>query len=594
MTTATIDQTARRAGAAEPEGRRGEPQVLLWIVLGAGTILRLIQYFVQRSLWIDEARLVLNIAGRSFGQLMTPLSYDQAAPIPFLWAERAIGLVAGFNELSLRAVAMVAGIALPYVVWRLGRRLLGPTESLIATAVVAFSPMLIRYSNEAKPYSLDALTGAVILLLAVRWAEEPGNSRRWWGLLVGGLLALLISFPAILVLAGVGGGLLFVRGIRTHGKTLARLLLAGGLWVAAFGVLFLLFYRAAVASDFLNEFWEFAFLRPSAPDILQRVWSATTGVTSGFLVGSLDSERWGSLVMTGIQAQGALTCLGCLIGGYVIYRRVGFWATALLGGPLLVTGIASATGHYPITIRLILFTAPSIFLLLAAAVVGISRLMPERLGRVFLTASVGFFLLPALLRDGAASLLPIRQQDTRPVIRVLERRHLQGEPIYIYSAAVPAWTFYSTDWSRPDTARLKWIARQSSSGGPSFPGALSRGHRVVGEGEDLVWHSPHHTEIIGVSTGRPLRWGGGGRSARNEPDSGWAENEARRIRALARPSAWVLFMPIMEPDYRPNLSQLQHALAALGGKMIFEYHAREADVFQYRFATPDTASGPPR
>ena len=57
-----------------------------WFVWGAiawGIVLRLVPYLVNRSLWLDESMLALNIIHRSFAGLWAPLDFNQGAPLDF-------------------------------------------------------------------------------------------------------------------------------------------------------------------------------------------------------------------------------------------------------------------------------------------------------------------------------------------------------------------------------------------------------------------------------------------------------------------------------------------------------------------------------
>ena len=56
------------------------PRRVVWIIIGLGIILRLVQYLYNRSLWLDEASLALNVIEKSFSGLLQPLGYDQMAP----------------------------------------------------------------------------------------------------------------------------------------------------------------------------------------------------------------------------------------------------------------------------------------------------------------------------------------------------------------------------------------------------------------------------------------------------------------------------------------------------------------------------------
>jgi hypothetical protein len=81
-----------------------------WILISIGIVLRLIQYMINRSLWLDESFLALNIINRSFEQLFMPLDYGQVAPVGFLMVERLNVQLFGNNEYSLRLLPLIAGI----------------------------------------------------------------------------------------------------------------------------------------------------------------------------------------------------------------------------------------------------------------------------------------------------------------------------------------------------------------------------------------------------------------------------------------------------------------------------------------------------
>jgi len=76
-----------------------------------------------------------------------------------------------------------------------------------------------------------------------------------------------------------------------------------------------------------------------------------------------------------------------------------------------------------------------------------------------------------------------------------------------------------------------------------------------------------------------LRWG---RPTVAEPDSGWADNEAERIRGTGS-RIWVFFVPLWPGDRQPNLDELRAAIERRGGQVAFEFHQREADLYLYTF-----------
>src|SRR5512135_269137 len=95
-------------GKARTVNRVARDRLFVAGALTAGVLFRVIPYAERPSLSLDEARVALNIAGRSFMGLLRPLDYDQAAPPLFLWAEKIAVLLGGPNEYALRALPLLA------------------------------------------------------------------------------------------------------------------------------------------------------------------------------------------------------------------------------------------------------------------------------------------------------------------------------------------------------------------------------------------------------------------------------------------------------------------------------------------------------
>ncbi len=178
----------------------------LKVIIGLGILLRLYHFAARRSLWIDEARLALDILSRGYIDLLRPLDWDQSAAPGFLWLTRFVTQLIGSGELALRAVAFVAGVGALLLLYRITRQLLpGFWGRAFVLSWGALGPQLIYYSNEVKPYSLDLLvnlllTGGALPLMLNRSRPASHNIA---SLILAGVLAPWFSAPAVFTLVAV-------------------------------------------------------------------------------------------------------------------------------------------------------------------------------------------------------------------------------------------------------------------------------------------------------------------------------------------------------------------------------------------------------
>ena len=184
------------------------------VAMIVGIALRIAEFRHDRPLWLDEAMLGLNIASRSFSELVKPLDYDQSAPLLYLWLERLAVSTAGVSERSLRALPFIAGLALVPMVLVVARRLVGTTAAVIAAMLTALSLTLVTFSAEAKQYGVDPVATLLAVWLASRVQAKPDDARAWMWLVVGGVASLLLSQPAAFVVSGIFVALVCDRGVR--------------------------------------------------------------------------------------------------------------------------------------------------------------------------------------------------------------------------------------------------------------------------------------------------------------------------------------------------------------------------------------------
>jgi hypothetical protein len=512
---------------ARPGGMTRFQQVaaLALVVLGLGVRLR--EYVFARSLWLDEAMLALNLLRRSSLGLFRPLDFEQSAPPLFLWLARAAVTMGGSNELVLRAVPMLAGVAALVTVAVLAARLLRPPAALVAIGLAAFSPLLIHFGNEFKQYSLDGLVAAG-LLLTTHWVlVNPDERRRWLALIGIGAISVWLSAFAVFILAGAGLALMSYRPSRAH---LGLIAAAGTTWISSFAVPYLAVYRDTSRNEYITRFWSEWFLDPRAPDFLQRLSTAVSGIVEDALFGTA-LELPGPLLMLAVGISG--------LGLFLIGRERGRQVGILLIVPALLVVIAALFSSYPPAPRLLVGLAPMLILCLAAGLYGLTSLVPARSREAAFAVVGAFTLTPAVVSAVSVTRRPPDPAPARAAITLLRQGLTPVTPVYVHARVLPVWIYYTTDWRRPDSERVKWLVAAAQSLGPNSGNRPSRRRAVEEEGTALLRPGGWGTELIGVPTGieYPLRPG-----APRTPDPGWEANEARRVLAACRLKAWLLFL----------------------------------------------------
>lgn len=535
------------------------------VILIIGVLLRLRQFLAARSLYSDEAYISLNIATRSFRGLLLPLTWDQTAPVLFLWGQRLMTILWGVNEYALRLLPLAAGLALLVLVWHLGRRLVGEQPALVAMALATLLPLFIYYSNEAKPYGIDAMVAALLAYLAVRVIDAPASGRAWSTLAVAGAVAIPLSTPAIFVMTGVGAALVLSPDVRRAAGAVKRIIALALVWGVVFVAVYLAFLRETAANELLGRAFTNWFLTPSA---------AT-------LPGRLRESSWDVLVPLffgpgGLLPPKAVTLIVALaiVGLVAVGRRRGVWAVALLAMPVIAAAAASATGRWPFIMRTMFFAAPLFLLMVVSGIAFLASLVPRRISGPALWAASALFALPGVAASVREAVNPpVVPQHARPVIADFERRDTAGEPVYISHWGRATWAFYTTDWTHPDTARINWLERAHSP-----RSALDSARSLpVSDSLDRVYRG--RTEIVQRLPPGVFMMYGRPDTPLGTDDVAWAEGEAARIRAQARPYAW-LYLSGGAPRI---IKDVVTAVQRMGGHIVYEMHQPGADVYRVRF-----------
>ncbi len=363
---ATAPANAPLLPLASPEGarpllsqRRLDQLILVFVVLGL--VARCVRYFLRFPLWEDECFLCVNLIQRDFVGLLDPLTYHQVAPPLFLWLQLATVKLFGFNEMSLRLIPFLCGLGSILLFWRLACRCLTGLPRLVAVAVFSVTYATVRYSAEAKPYGVDLFVALVLLTFMVNWLQQPGRTAWLWALAATILLAVGLSYGAVMLGGGLCLAIAWVVWERRRWESVLPWAAYTVALLAGFGVLYFVCMRHQEASELaaMREMWKEHF-PPLESSGYFAFWKLPywllhthTGDILAYPVG-------------GSPHQSSLTAL-CWLAGLVALARRKQWAFLLLClAPLGVIFVAAALHRFPYGghPRLHLYLAPLMCLLI--------------------------------------------------------------------------------------------------------------------------------------------------------------------------------------------------------------------------------------
>ncbi len=160
--------------SARPAPRRQpKPALLLLALILAAWALRVHSLDVQ-SLWYDEG-VTAQVARLGTRELARWTANDIQPPLYYLLVGGWLHLLdpwAGPLAYVLRFVSAAFGVLLAPLLWALGRRLWHEQAGALAALVVACSPLMVYYSQEARMYTLLLALVAAEALVVVRWLGQ--------------------------------------------------------------------------------------------------------------------------------------------------------------------------------------------------------------------------------------------------------------------------------------------------------------------------------------------------------------------------------------------------------------------------------------
>lgn len=184
-------------------------KIVIESVLFVGVILPLIQFIYNRSIWLDEAYLSLNIINKSYFELFQPLEYLQIAPILFLIIEKFFSEQIPNSEIGLRLFPLICYLISLFLFYKVITIIhkKNPYTIIFSLSLFVFNGTLIFYSSEAKQYMTDVFVLTTILYLTLKDYKKERSKYYWLGAV--GTISLFLSNVACIVLFALGLYLLY-------------------------------------------------------------------------------------------------------------------------------------------------------------------------------------------------------------------------------------------------------------------------------------------------------------------------------------------------------------------------------------------------
>jgi hypothetical protein len=396
-----------------------------WWIVAVGMVLRLIRYFANRSLWLDESFLAESLLTYSFKQLATePLANWQAAPVGFLWLEKLAVVVFGTGEYALRLVPLIAGMISVPLFRALALRCLPTTGALLALTLFATVEPLVYYSSEVKQYGIDVTMTLAVALSASYVSERHDGHWRITRLAIIGGLALFLSHPAVFVLPAV---LVehFGSVYRADPKKRAAFVALAAFWLLLFTLDYGLVLRPLTKHEGLHAYWVSAYM-PHDWAAVPWLGQALRGVFSDY------GTMWMPLADVAM-----LAAAGGMIWLLLKDRPV----LTLLVLPVAFAIAASAIHRFPFSGRLILFVVPLAILLTGA---GVQALLDSlKSSHRFVGAIIVLLIAaPTVGRAAFFAVRPPGREEIKPVLAHIRDHRQANDVIYTLNLTQVPFRYY--------------------------------------------------------------------------------------------------------------------------------------------------------
>ena len=403
-------------------------QKIINVILLSGLTLSLVQLIYNRSLWIDEAALALNIINKKGLELLKPLDYMQVAPVLFLQLEKLFSILLPNSEYGLRLLPLLCFYFSLYFFYEILKLTFKNYYTIIfALSLFVFHHNLIYYSSEVKQYICDLLVLTSIYYFTLKNYKK--EETKYYILGVLGCVSIYLSNVAPIILFSCSTYLFYNSLInkKTHFKHMA---IVSFVWGITFLSYYYYFIHGHPIRDYMVTYWSNrnAFM-PHDPfsidfyrflvDKFKILFDSPYSIMNKFLLPVLYFIGFITLI---------------------IRRKAGILLIMLI--PILLHFLLSTFKLYPFDSRLVLYTVPIVIIITSFGFeylidIFFTNLRIERFRLLAILIPLSLFFI--LYSAG----FPQTHEEIKRSIIYIQNNLNKNDKIYVYYGASKAFKYYN-------------------------------------------------------------------------------------------------------------------------------------------------------
>jgi len=418
-------------------------KTIILLILFAGILISLSQFIYNRSLWLDEAYLSLNIINKSIFELTKPLDFIQMAPILFLQIEKIFSELIPNSEFGLRLFPLISYLLSLFFFYKILKIIHKNYYTIIfSLSLFVFNATLIYYSSEVKQYMTDVLILTIIYYIILK--NDNNQKHKYYSIGIAGIIGIFLTNISPIILLTVGFYLLFDI-YQNNRKLIPYLIVIAFIWISTFFIYYILFIHNHPSRSAQIQEWTYykAFMpiNPLKKDFFY-FFVAQWQMIFFYLL------QFGKIV-------GICLFIFYLTGTVILIRKREIGIIILVITPMVLHLFLSSFKLYPFSLRTILYTLPCI-------IINCSFGFNDIIKPFFTNFKIEKFrLLAVFIPLIMVSIFyykvgfPIKKNEIKKSIKFIEQNMHNGDKVYVnYLSRIPFQYYYDISFFKIDTNNI--------------------------------------------------------------------------------------------------------------------------------------------